>query len=151
MDKARKILLTNKKIGRDYEVLEKFEAGISLLGQEVKSLKIGAGTLGDSFVAIEGDEAFLIRVHIPPYQPKNSPDSYDPDRRRKLLLNKKEIRRMAAEVKEKALTIVPYSVYIRGKNIKAELALVRGKKKYDKRQTIKKRDIERDLGRRLKN
>lgn len=143
--------MSNKKVGRDYEILEKIEAGISLLGHEVKSVKAGLCTISDSFVSIADGQAFLVNAHIQAYQPKNLPDSYDPERQRRLLLNKKEIKELQDQTKQKTLTLVPLSMYNNGKTIKVTLALVKGKKKFDKRLSIKKHDIERDIGRRLKN
>ncbi len=151
MEKGFQILVKNKKVGRDYELLEKIEAGISLLGHEVKSLKGGLGSISDSYVSVKGGKALLLNAFIPPYQPKNTPTSYDPHRPRELLLNKKEIRELESETKQKALTLVPFSVYNKGHKIKVTLVLVKGKKKIDKRLSIKKRDIEKDLGRKLKN
>ncbi len=144
-------LLKNNKLGRDYETLEKFEAGISLLGFEVKSLKSGLGSINESYISTKGGEVFLLGAHIPAFQPKNTPDGYNPYRERKLLLSKAEILELADKVKRGNLTIMPISMYNNGKKIKVNIALVRGKKKFDKRLSIKKRDIEKDLGRRLKN
>ena len=146
-----KILIKNKKTGKDFDIIEKYEAGISLSGAEVKALKLGLGSISDSFVSIKDNEAYLIKAFIPPYQTKNTPSSYDPERDRKLLLNKKEIEILNNYVKQKTLTIVPFLVYNIRNKIKVEICLVKGKKKFDKRESIKKRDIERDLGRRLKN
>lgn len=146
-----KILIKNKKTGKDFDIIEKYEAGISLSGAEVKALKLGLGSISDSFVSIKDNEAYLIKAFIPPYQTKNTSSSYDPERERKLLLNKKEIETLNNSVKQKTLTIVPFLVYNIRNKIKVEICLVKGKKKFDKRESIKKRDIERDLGRRLKN
>ena len=142
-----KTLISNKKIRKDYEVRETFSAGIELFGFEVKSLKNGRGSLDGSHITIRGEEAYLINAHIPPYQPANTPSFYDERRNRKLLLQKKEILKLDSEEKKKGLTIVPLSVYNNGRKIKLELALVRGKKKHDKRETIKKKDSKRDLER----
>jgi len=141
----------NKKAGFDYEILEKFEPGIELVGLEVKSIRAGNARLEGARVIIRGGEAFLIGANIPPYQPSNTPTSYESDRNRKLLLTKKEIARLAQEESKKGFTIVPVSLYAKGNKIKAEIALVRGKKKYDKRETIKKRDVERDIAREFKD
>ncbi len=152
--KARKdmeILIKNSKYGRDYETLEKFESGISLLGSEVKSLKSGQGSISESYVTIRDGEAYLVNAHIPAYQPKNMPDGYDPYRERKLLLSKKQILELADSVKQGNLTIMALSLYNNSKKLKVTIALAKGKKKFDKRLSIKKRDIERDLGRRIKN
>jgi SsrA-binding protein len=143
-------LIQNKKIGFDYEILQKLEAGIQLLGTEAKSLRAGHGAIAGAHVSIRGDEAYLVGADIPPFQPKNTPSSYDRERARKLLLTKKEIAKLLGIEKEKGLTIVPVSVYNKGKNIKIELAVVRGKKKYDKRETLRKKDAEMDIRRSLK-
>jgi SsrA-binding protein len=142
-------LVQNKKARFNYEILDTLEAGIELLGIEVKSLKKGQGSLEGARVAVRGKEAFVLSMNIPPYQPKNTPADYDPERPRKLLLSKKEIQEMGKIEGQKGLTIVPTSVYNKGKKIKVEIAVVRGKKKFDKRETIKKRDTERDIRRSL--
>jgi len=144
-------LIQNKKAYFDYEILEKTEAGIELLGFEVKSLKKGQGSLEGSHITIRGNEAFIINMQIPPYQPANTPKDYDPLRNRRLLLTKKEISSLLEEEKQKGLTIIPLSVYNKGRKLKLEIAVVRGKKKYDKRETIKKRDTDREIRRTLKN
>lgn len=151
MDKGLNILLKNRKMSRDFTVVNKYEAGISLLGAEVKAIKSGLGSLSDSFAVVKDNEIFLKKFFIPPYQQKNTSSLYEPERERKLLLNRKEIEEIKKELKQKTLTIVPFLVYNKSKKIKVEICLVKGKKKFDKRETIKKRDIERDLGRRLKN
>ena len=140
----------NKKVGLNYEILEKFEAGISLLGFEVKSVKEKKGSLEGSHITIRGSEAFVINMHIPPYQPSNTPKDYDEYRLRKLLLTKKEIQDLSEKEAQRGLTIVPISVYNKGRKIKVQVAVVRGKKKQDKRQTIQKRDTDRDIERSLK-
>ena len=140
----------NKKAGFNYEFLEKMETGIVLAGFEVKSLKSGRGSLDGAYVSVRNGEVFLVHAHIPPYQAGNTPKEYDQYRDRKLLLNKKEIAHLVGFEKQKNLTIVPISVYNKGGKIKVEIAIARGKKKYDKRETIKKRDIEREIGRSLK-
>lgn len=127
------------------------EAGIELLGFEVKSLKKGQGSLEGAHVAVRLNEVYVINMQIPPYQPANTPKDYDPLRNRKLLVTKKEIERLFKEGEQKGLTIVPLSVYNKGRKLKVEIAVVRGKKKYDKRETIKKRDTEREIRRTLKN
>ncbi|MFZ1019611.1 MAG: SsrA-binding protein SmpB [Minisyncoccia bacterium] len=140
----------NRKARFNYEILEKYETGIELLGTEVKSVRGGQMSLEGAFVIIRGGEAFLINASIPPYQPKNAPKDYDPLRNRKLLLTKKELTELTGNEKNKSLTIVPISVYNKSRKIKVEIALVKGKKKFDKRETIKKRDTERDIRRTLK-
>jgi SsrA-binding protein len=143
-------LIQNKKAHFNYEILEKIEAGIELLGFEVKSLKKGQGSLEGSHITVRGNEVFIINMQIPPYQPTNTPKDYDPTRNRRLLLTKKEISRLSGEENQKGLTIVPLSVYNKGRKLKLEIAIVRGEKKYDKRETIKRRDVEREIRRDLK-
>ena len=145
-------LLGNKrKASFNYDILDTYTGGLSLLGFEVKSVKNGQSSIGEAYIKVRGDELFLVGAHIPPYQSKNTPDTYDPYRERKILLNKKEILELKRKTKETNLTIVPISLYNKGRYVKIDLAVARGKKTIDKRQSIKKRDIERDLGRRLKN
>ncbi len=141
----------NRKVYFNYEILEKYETGIKLLGTEVKSVRGGRMSLEGAFVIVRGGEAYLVNASIPPCQVKNAPKDYDPLRNRKLLLTKKEIAELAGSEKNKSLTIVPISLYNKGRKIKVEIALVKGKKKYDKRETIKKRDTEREMRRTLKN
>jgi SsrA-binding protein len=141
----------NRKARFDYEILEKYEAGIELLGLEVKSVRGGRMSLEGAFVIVRGGEAFLINSNVPPYQVNNTPKDYDPLRNRKLLLTKKELRELAGSEKNKSLTIVPLSVYNKNRKIKLEVALVKGKKKHDKRDSIQKRETDRDIRRTLKN
>lgn len=140
----------NRKARFNYEVLEKYEAGIELLGTEVKSVRDGQMSLEGAFVIVRGGETYLINANIPPYQAKNTPKDYDPLRNRKLLLTKKEIAELAGNEKNKSLTIVPISVYNKGRKIKVEIALVKGKKKFDKRETLKKRDTDREIRREIR-
>jgi len=140
----------NRKARFNYEILEKYEAGIELLGVEVKSVRKGEMSLEGAFVIVRGGEAYLINASIPPYQVKNTPKDYDPLRNRRLLLSKKEIAALAGNEKNKSLTIVPISVYNKGRKIKVEIALVKGKKKFDKRETLKKRDSDREIRREYK-
>jgi SsrA-binding protein len=144
-------LIQNKKAYFDYEILGKTEAGIELLGFEVKSLKKGQGSMDGSHVTVRGGEAFVINMQIPPYQPANTPKEYDSLRNRKLLITKKEIEELGKAELQKGLTIVPLSVYNKGRKVKIEIAVVKGKKKYDKRESIKERDTEREIRRDLKN
>lgn len=144
-------LVYNRKAGFNYEFVEKLEAGISLQGFEVKALKSGHGSLEGAYVVVRGNEAFLVNATIPPYQMKNTPASYDPMRARKLLLTKKEIASLIGLEHQKNLTIVPISIYNKGRLLKVELAIARGKKLRDKRENIKKREAERDIRRTLKN
>ena len=140
----------NKKAHFNYEILEKYETGIELLGVEVKSVRGGKMSLEGAFVVVRGGEAFLINSNIPPYQVKNAPKDYDPIRNRKLLLTKKEIKELSSSEKNKSLTIVPISVYNKNRKIKVQIALVKGKKKLDKRENIKKRETDREIRREYK-
>ncbi|TAL49298.1 SsrA-binding protein SmpB [Patescibacteria group bacterium] len=143
-------LLGNKKTRFKYEILETFEAGIELLGFEVKSLRAKRGSLEGAYVIVRGGETFLIGADIPAYQPKNAPKDYDSRRNRRLLLTRKEIDSLAGFESRKGLTIVPLSVYSKGKKIKISVGVGKGKKKYDKRETIKKLESEREVRRSLK-
>jgi|SRR3989344_219903 len=142
-------LITNRKASFNYETLEKYVAGIELFGFEVKSLKKSQGSLEGAHVTIRGNEAFVVGMFIPPYQTNNTPKDYDPYRNRRLLLKKKEIQTLSKIEGTKGLTIVPISVYNKGTKIKLDIATAKGKKKFDKRETLKKRaslrDVERDL------
>ena len=146
-----KVLAENKKAYYNYEILEKFEAGIALIGQEVKSLKTRGVNLAGNYVILKNSEVFWVGANIHPYQPKNAPPDYNPERWRKLLLKKSEIKYLIGKSKQKGLTLVPLKLYTtRSGKIKLEFALVRGKKKFDKREQIKKREIERKIERILK-
>lgn len=144
------ILVKNKKAKFDYEILESFEAGIELLGAEVKSLRDGKGKLEGSHVIIRGGEAYLVGASIAPYQPKNMAKSYDPERPRRLLLTRKELNTLIGVEASKGLTIVPISLYTNKRLIKINFASVKGKKKADKRENIKERDTKRDIARIMK-
>ncbi len=144
-------LIQNKKAGFNYEILEKFECGIELFGFEVKSIRSKLGSLDTSFVVVRGGEAFLMNADIPSFQPKNAPKDYERTRNRRLLLTRKEIAYLASEENKKGLTIVPLSMYNKGTKIKVDIAIVRGKKKFDKRETLKKRETDREIRRTLKN
>ncbi|MBP6060591.1 MAG: SsrA-binding protein SmpB [Candidatus Pacebacteria bacterium] len=137
----------NRKARFNYEILEKYEAGIELLGTEVKSVRGGQMSLEGAFVIARGGEAYLINASVPAYQPKNAPKDYDPLRNRKLLLTKKEITELGGSEKNKSLTIVPISVYNKNRKIKVEIALVKGKKTRDKRASIQKRETDREIRR----
>ena len=140
-------LISNKKAGFNYEITETLSAGVELFGFEVKSLRQGQGSLDGSYVTIRGKEAFLIGSFIPPFQENNTPTDYDPHRNRKLLVTKAEIKKLADIEKAKGLTIVPISVYNKGRVLKVDLGIGKGKKKFDKRETLKKRDTERETRR----
>ncbi len=143
-------LTKNKKAYHDYRILEEFEAGLVLNGQEVKSIREGRISLKGSYIVIREEEAFLIGVNIPPYQPKNTPEDYNPKRSRKLLLTKKQIKYLMGKSNERGLTLVPLKVYTKKGLIKLKFGVCRGKKKWDKRKKIKDREIDRNLRRRLK-
>lgn len=140
-------LSVNRRAAYDYEILQTYEAGMSLLGFEVKSVKAGRMTLAGAFAVIRGNEAILLNASIPPYQQKNTPESYDPSRSRRLLLHKAEIRELIGASAQKGLTIVPLKVYSKRNRVKILLGLGRHKKKGDKRETIKKREAEREIAR----
>ena len=144
------VLSENKKAFFDYEIIEKFEAGIALTGQEVKSIRSGRANLAGSYIVLKGGEIFWIGANIPPYQPKNAPPDYNPERARKLLLKKMEIKSLIGKGKEKGLTLLPLRVYTKGAKIKLEFGIVKGKKKSDKRELIKKRESQKDIERELK-
>ncbi len=140
----------NPKIRFDYEIIEHLTAGLALSGSEVKSIRHGKISLAGAFVAVRGNEVYLVNANIEPYQPKNILGEYDPMRPRKLLVSKKELETLVNAEESKGLTIVPISVYNKGRFLKIDIGIGRGKKKFDKRQAIKKRDVERDIKRTLK-
>lgn len=142
--------LENSKANFDYEILERFESGIELFGFEVKSVRAGRGSIAGAHILVRGGEVFLVGMRIDPYQPNNTPKEYEPDHTRKLLLTKKEIRILEESESKKGLTIVPLSLYGKGGKIKVGFAIARGKKKFDKRDTIKKRETDRELSRLIK-
>ena len=143
-------LIENRKVYFNYEILEKLDAGIELFGFEVKSLRKGQGSLDGAHVTIRGREAFLIGANIPPFQPANTANDYNPERNRKLLLTKKEIIDLQDTEKQRGLTIVPISVYNKGRNLKLVLGIAKGKKKFDKRATTKKIEVDREIRREMK-
>jgi SsrA-binding protein len=145
-----KILSENRKAYFNYQILEKFEAGISLLGQEVKSLKTRGVNLAGTYVVIKQEEAFWLGANVPPYQPKNAPPDYAPERSRKLLLRKSEIKYLIGKSRQKGLTLMPLKLYTKNGKIKLEFALAKGKKEFDKREEIKKREFQREKERLLK-
>jgi SsrA-binding protein len=140
-------LAENRKARFNFELLEEFEAGIELVGTEVKSLKKGQASLDGSYILVRGGEAFVANLHIPPFQEKNAPENYESRRLRRVLLTKTEIKKLADADSKNGLTIVPLAVYNKGVRLKLRLAIARGKKSFDKRESIKKRDVERDLRR----
>jgi len=142
-DSGEKLIASNKKALHDYFVLQKLEAGIELTGTEVKSLKDGKANLKDSYVGFDRGEAYLLATHISPYTHGNL-QNHDPERKRKLLLHKREIEKLHAQVMEKGLTVVPLRLYLKKGRVKVEIAVVRGKKLYDKRESEKRREQERE-------
>ena len=140
---GEKVLATNKKAFHEYFILDKLEAGIALLGTEVKSIREGRINLKDSYAAVRKEETFLHNCHISPYSHGNR-ENHDPLRPRKLLLHHKEIRKLIGKTQEKGLTLIPLRVYLRRGKIKVELGLARGKKLYDKRETERRKEAERE-------
>ncbi|MEX1139497.1 MAG: SsrA-binding protein SmpB [Bacteroidota bacterium] len=148
-ENERRVVVSNRKARHDYHVLDTFEAGISLKGTEVKSLRKGNANLLDSYAVLKNDEVWLLGLHISPYEQGNI-NNHEPTRTRKLLLQRKQIRKLIGNVREKGLTLIPLSIYFKGPYAKVELALAQGKKHYDKREAIARRDAERELRQRLK-
>lgn len=144
-----KVLAKNRKARHDYHIEETFEAGIVLQGTEVKSIRLGRVNLKDSFALLENSELFLHNMHIAPYRHGNR-YNHDPERKRKLLLHKREIRTLIGRTTEKGFTLVPLSIYLKHNLVKVELALVKGKKQYDKRRDLMKKEAHRDMERAFK-
>jgi SsrA-binding protein len=147
-DEGRAIA-TNRRARFEYEVLERVEAGLVLVGPEVKSLRAGKASLGDAYAIVRRGEAWLQNCHISPYDPA-ARENPEPRRERKLLLHRKEIQRLAGKLQERGLTMVPLKLYFKDGRAKVELALVRGKRRYDKRESIRERETQRDLARRMR-
>jgi SsrA-binding protein len=145
---GRKFIAQNRKARHDYSVLDVFEAGVMLTGTEVKSLRLGRASLVDGFATIDDGEVFLRNVHIPQYE-QGSWTNHEPRRTRKLLLHRAEIERLIGKTKESGLTLVPLSLYFSQGKVKVELALARGKRSYDKRQDLARRDADREVRRAL--
>lgn len=145
-----KVYAENREARFNYEILEKFEAGLVLNGQEVKSIKEGKATIRGSYIVLKGEEAFLIGATVPPYQPNNVSKDYDPQRSRKLLLNKKELQYLTGKGEERGLALIPLKLFDKHAIIKLEFGVGKGKKKTDKRESIKKRETEREIERELK-
>jgi SsrA-binding protein len=150
---GRKLIAQNRKARHDYSIVDVYEAGVMLKGTEVKSLRLGRASLVDGFATIDDGEVYLRNVHIPEYE-QGSWTNHEPRRVRKLLLHKEEIQRLIGKTKEGGLTLVPLSIYFSAGKVKVELALARGKRSYDKRQDLARRDADREvasaLGRRTK-
>ena len=147
---AVKIICQNRKAYFDYFIDDVVEAGIVLTGAEVKSIRLGKANINDGFARIQKGEVFLHNAHISPY-PYTLQESYDPTRTRKLLLHRREIKRLIGKTEEKGFTLIPLKLYFRGHHVKVELGLAKGKKKYDKRETMRRRDEEREMQRLKKN
>ncbi|MCS7164429.1 MAG: SsrA-binding protein SmpB [Thermodesulfovibrio sp.] len=145
-----KVIAQNKKAYADYFIDETIEAGIVLTGTEVKSLREGKANLKDSYVIIKDNEAWLLNCHISPYSHGNI-FNHDPLRTRKLLLHRKEIERLKGKIQQKGYTLIPLKLYFKGPYVKVEIALARGRKKYEKRDIIKKREAQREIERALKS
>ena len=147
---GRKVVARNKKALHDYFVVESYEAGIVLFGPEVKSIRAGKLSLAEAYAAVEGGEVWLRDMHVTPYDPASRWNT-DPVRPRKLLLNNREIRKLIGATKEKGLTLVPLDLYISKGYVKVTLALAKGKKMFDKRETLKRKVAEREIDRAVKN
>ncbi len=143
------IVSTNKKARFNYEIIEKIEAGIALKGTEVKSIRNRNVSIGESYAQVKDSEVFLHNLHISPYEQGNR-ENHDPIRVRKLLLHKREIKKLVAKIQQKGLSLVPLSIYLRKGRIKVELAIGRGKRLVDKRETLKKKTVEREIERIVK-
>jgi SsrA-binding protein len=148
-EQGRKIVSTNRKARHDYEILDTYEAGLVLTGSEIKSIRAGHVNLREGFVQVRGNELWLLNAHIATYDQAGQ-FGHDPLRPRKLLLHRKEINRIAARVQEKGLTIVPITLYLTRGLAKVEIALARGKRQYDKRESLRRRDSQRQIERSLR-
>ena len=144
-----KVVATNRKAFHEYFVSDTFEAGVALVGSEIKSIRAGRVSLQDGYVSFEQGEAWLVNVHIAQYDPA-SRQNHDPKRRRKLLLHRREIDRLAGKVQEKGFTVIPTRLYLKDGRAKVEIGLAKGKRLYDKREAIAKRDSQRQVDRALK-
>jgi SsrA-binding protein len=145
----QKILALNRRARFDYDILDTYEAGLSLLGHEVKSAKSGKAGLAGAYAVIRDGEAWLLNCTIPPYQQNNVPDDYDPDRTRRLLLMKHELRELEGKLKEKGLLLIALELFTKGNLVKVKFALARSRKHADRRDVLKKRTMERDAEREL--
>lgn len=141
-----KVVARNRKATHEYFILERFEAGLVLQGSEIKSVRAGQVSLAEAYIRIDGEEAWLVEAHIAPYD-QASIYNHEPRRPRKLLLHRSEIRKLWDEIRQKGLTIIPLEIYLKDGRAKVEIALAKGKKLYDKREAIARRDAERDLER----
>jgi SsrA-binding protein len=144
-------LSENRKAKFNYDILEIIEAGIELKGFEVKAIKSGRANIAGAFATVKDDQIWLTNADVPPYQPKNTPPDYDPRRPRRLLLKKSEIKYLIGKMRAERLTVMPLKLYNKAGRIKVELGLARGKRKYEKREVIKKREVQKEIRRTLKN
>ena len=144
-----KVVATNRKAKHEYFLLDTYEAGLVLKGSEIKSIRAGQVSLAQAYVSLDGDEAWLVNSHIAPYN-EASRNNHDPLRTRKLLLHRSEIRKLSDKVRQKGATVVPLRIYLKDGKAKIEIALAKGKKQYDKRAEIAKRDAKREMDRRYK-
>ena len=144
-EEAQKVIADNRKAAHDYHFIETFEAGVVLLGTEVKSIREGGANLRDSFARIEGGEVWVYNIHINPYRNRGYSD-HDPTRRRKLLLHRQQIRKLIGKTVERGMTLVPVRLYLKDGRVKMAISLAKGKKAHDKRETIKRRETERETG-----
>lgn len=147
---ARKTLIRNKKALHEYHIVDTYEAGLVLAGPEVKSIRAGKVSLAEAFARVEGTEAFLYGMHVTPYDPA-SRWNVDPTRTRKLLLRRREIQRLIGATRQEGFTLVPLELYLSGGYVKLALALARGKKRFDKREDLKRRDAEREIQRAVRD
>ena len=143
-------IANNRRAWHDYEILDRLECGISLVGSEVKSLRAGRASIGEGYIIFEDGEAFLIHAHIPTY-PQAGPQNHQPERRRRLLMKRKEIAKWSEKAKATGYTVVPLQLYFSGSWIKLEIGYGRGRKQYDKRQKLKEQDHKRDVARAIRN
>ena len=148
-EKEQRVVVSNRKARHEYHILDTLEVGIVLLGTEVKSLREGNANLQDSYASVKNGEVWLFGMHISPYEHAGI-SNHDPKRTRKLLLQKREIRRLLTRVQEKGLALIPLSVYFKGPYAKLELAIAQGKRSYDKREAIKQREAKREISARMK-
>ena len=147
--RAERLLADNRKARHDYHILHTYEAGIVLLGTEVKSIREGRVNLRDSFARVEGGEVFIYNIHVSPYSHRGYAD-HEPTRRRKLLLHKGEIRRLIGKTVERGMTLVPVRMYLKNGRVKVVVGVAKGKKLYDKRETLRRREAERETRRAIK-
>lgn len=145
-----KVVATNRKAFHQYQILTRYEAGLSLVGTEVKSLRLGKVQMSDAYAAVEDGEVFLINLHISQYHMADR-ENHDPTRKRRLLLNKREIRKLWGATNEKGYTIIPLKIYFKGPYAKVEIGTARGKKEFDKRQAIAKREAAREMARKIRD